>query len=216
MAMADDQRDVIDFLSRPSSYGAAVERVDIIETHVSRVFLAGDHAYKLKRAIKFPYLDFSSAEQRRIACEAELMLNRRTAPELYLEVRGLTRAANGGVSFGPEGRVVDWVVVMRRFDQEALFDELAKTNRLNAPLMDELADHIAAFHQAAEPRPRHGGAAALAAVVETNHRCLTAAPQAGFVTEDIVELRERSLEQLAAVGTLLDRGRGRKSTPLPR
>jgi len=207
MAMADDQRDVIDFLSRPSSYGAAVERVDIIETDVSRVFLAGDHAYKLKRAIKFPYLDFSSAEQRRIACEAELMLNRRTAPELYLEVRGLTRAANGGVSFGPEGRVVDWVVVMRRFDQEALFDELAKTNRLNAPLMDELADHIAAFHQAAEPRPRHGGAAALAAVVETNHRCLTAAPQAGFVTEDIVELRERSLEQLAAVGTLLDRRR---------
>jgi aminoglycoside phosphotransferase family enzyme/predicted kinase len=208
MAMADDQRDVIDFLSRPSSYGAAVERVDIIETHVSRVFLAGDHAYKLKRAIKFPYLDFSSAEQRRIACEAELMLNRRTAPELYLEVRALTRTANGGVSFGTKGRVVDWVVVMRRFDQAALFDELAKTNRLNAPLMNELADHIAAFHQAAEPRPGHGGAAALAAVVETNHCCLTAAPQAGFVTEDIVEIRERSLERLAAIGTLLDRRRG--------
>src|SRR6516165_8630445 len=108
MAMADDQRDVIDFLSRPSSYGAAVERVDIIETHVSLVFLAGDRAYKLKRAIKFPYLDVSSAEQRRIACEAELALNRRTAPELYLEVRALTRAADGGVGFGAEGRVVDW------------------------------------------------------------------------------------------------------------
>jgi len=207
MVMADDQRDVIDFLSRPSSYGAAVERVDIIETHVSLVFLAGDRGYKLKRSVKFPYLDFSSAEQRRIACEAELVLNRRTAPELYLEVRALTRTANGGVSFGTEGRVVDWVVVMRRFDQAALFDELAKTNRLNAPLMNELADHIAAFHQAAEPRPAHGGAAALAAVVETNHHCLTAAPHAGFVTEDIVEIRERSLERLAAVGTLLDRRR---------
>ena len=158
MAMADDQRDVIDFLSRPSSYGAAVEQVDIIETHVSLVFLAGDRGYKLKRAIRFPYLDFSSAEQRRIACEAELVLNRRTAPELYLEVRALTRTANGGVGFGTEGRVVDWVVVMRRFDQAALFDELAKTNRLNAPLMNELADNIAAFHQAAEPRPGHGGA----------------------------------------------------------
>ena len=76
--MGDDQRDVIDFLSRPASYGAAVERVDIIETHVSLVFLAGDHAYKLKRSVRFPYLDFSSAEQRRIACEAELVLNRRT------------------------------------------------------------------------------------------------------------------------------------------
>jgi aminoglycoside phosphotransferase family enzyme/predicted kinase len=207
MARADEQRDVIDFLSRPSSYGAAVERVDIIETHVSLVFLAGDHAYKLKRAIKFPYLDFSSAKQRRIACEAELVLNRRTAPELYLEVRALTRATNGGVVFGRDGRVVDWVVVMRRFDRAALFDELAKTNRLNAPLMNELADHIAAFHQAAEPRPGHGGAAALAAVVETNHRCLMAAPHAGFVTEDIVEIRERSLERLTAVATLLDRRR---------
>jgi len=205
--MDDDQRDVIDFLSRPSSYGAAVERVDIIETHVSLVFLAGDRAYKLKRAIKFPYLDVSSAEQRRIACEAELALNRRTAPELYLEVRALTRAADGGVGFGAEGRVVDWVVVMRRFDQAALFDELAKTNRLNASLMTELADHIAAFHQAAEPRPDHGGAAALAAVVETNHCCLMAASHAGFVTDDIVEIRQRSSEQLAAVGALLDRRR---------
>jgi len=207
MAMADDQRDVIDFLSRPSSYGAAVEQVDIIETHVSLVFLAGGRGYKLKRAIKFPYLDFSSADQRRIACEAELVLNRRTAPELYLEVRALTRTANGGVGFGNEGRVVDWVVVMRRFDQAALFDELAKTNRLNAPLMNELADHIAAFHQAAESRPDHGGAAALAAVVETNHACLIAASHAGFVTENIVEIRERSLERLAAIGTLLDRRR---------
>jgi aminoglycoside phosphotransferase family enzyme/predicted kinase len=205
--MDDDQRDVIDFLSRPSSYGAAVERVDIIETHVSLVFLAGDRGYKLKRAIKFPYLDFSSTEQRRTACEAELALNRRTAPDLYLEVRALTRAADGRVGFGAEGRVVDWVVVMRRFDQAALFDELAKTNRLNASLMTELADHIAAFHQAAELRPGHGGAAALAAVVETNHCCLMAASHAGFVTEDIVEIRHRSSEQLAAVGTLLDRRR---------
>jgi len=205
--MDDDQHDVIDFLSRPSSYGAGVERVDIIETHVSLVFLAGDRGYKLKRAIKFPYLDFSSADQRRIACEAEFALNRRTAPKLYLEVRALTRAMDGGVGFGAEGRVLDWVVVMRRFDQAALFDELAKTNRLNASLMTELADHIAAFHQAAEPRPNYGGATALGAVVETNNRCLMAASQAGFVTDDIVEIRQRSSEQLAAVGALLDRRR---------
>ena len=127
IAMADDQRDVIDFLSRPSSYGAAVERVEIIETHVSLVFLAGNRAYKLKRAVKFPFLDFSSVKQRRAACQAELALNRRTAPDLYLEVRALTRDPNGEIGFGTEGCVVDWVVVMRRFDQAALFDELAKT-----------------------------------------------------------------------------------------
>ena len=103
MAMANDQRDVIDFLSRPSSYGAVVERVEIIETHVSLVFLAGDRGYKLKRAIRFPYLDFSSAEQRRIACEAELALNRRTAPDLYLEVRAVTARRMVGIGFGTEG-----------------------------------------------------------------------------------------------------------------
>src|SRR5271169_4154474 len=207
MAMADDQREIIDFLSRPSSYGAAVERVEIIETHVSLVFLAGDRGYKLKRAIKFPYLDFSSAKARRVACEAELALNRRTAPDLYLKVRALTRTANGGVGFGTEGRVVDWVVVMRRFDQAALFDELAKTGRLNPSLMTELAGHIAAFHRAAEPRPEHGGAAALAAVVETNHSCLMVARHAGCATEHIGEIRRRSLERLAAIGALLDRRR---------
>jgi uncharacterized protein len=204
--MTGDQRDVIDFLSRPSSYGAAVERVDIIETHVSLVFLAGERAYKLKRAIKLPYLDFSSAEQRRAACEAELALNRRTAPHLYVEVRALTRTANGGVGFGTDGRVVDWVVMMRRFDQAALFDDLARTGRLNASLMTALADHIAAFHQAAEPCPDRGGAAALAAVNETNHCCLMAVrAAAGFASERMIEIRQRSLERLAAVGALLDR-----------
>jgi uncharacterized protein len=199
------QRAVIDFLSKASSYGASVERVDIIETHVSALFLVGDRVYKLKRAVKFPYLDFSTAEQRRGACEAELALNRRTAPNLYLEVRALTRAEDGAVGFGTEGPAVDWVVVMRRFEQASLFDELAKTHRLTAPLMTELADHIAAFHQAAEPRPGYGGAAALAAVVETNHSCLMAARDAGFAAERIIEIRQRSLERLAAVGALLDR-----------
>src|ERR1700730_4801469 len=97
--MPDDQRDGIDFLSRPRSYGAAVGRVDIVETHASLVFLAGDRAYKLKRAVRYPYLDFSTADRRRVGCESELALNRRTAPELYLEVRALTRGADGEVGF---------------------------------------------------------------------------------------------------------------------
>jgi uncharacterized protein len=87
--MMDDQQAVIAFLSKPSSYGSASERVDIIETHVSLVFLVSDRAYKLKRVVKYPYLDFSTPEHRRRACEAELALNRRTAPTLYLEVRAL-------------------------------------------------------------------------------------------------------------------------------
>ena len=205
--MPDDQRDVIDFLGRPSSYGGAVGRVDIIETHASLVFLASNRAYKLKRAVKYSYLDFSTAERRRVACEAELQLNRRTAPELYLEVRPLTRSAEGELVFGNAGPAVDWIVVMRRFDQALVFDELAKAGRLSASSMIELTAQITAFHQSAERRPQHGGAAALAAVVETNHGCLTAAREAGFSAACITEVRQRSLERLAAVGAVLDRRR---------
>ena len=175
MAMADDQHAVIDFLKTPSSYGAGVEWVDVIETHASFVFLAGDGAYKLKRAVKYSYLDFSTAERRRAACEAEFALNRRTAPDLYLEVRALALMPNGQVGFAADEPAIDWLVVMRRFDQTMLFDALAKSGRLTAPLMTELAGQIATFHRAAERRPDQGDAAALSAVVETNHGCLTTA-----------------------------------------
>ena len=135
----DDQQAVIAFLSEPSSYGPAIERVDIIETHVSLVFLAGDRAYKLKRAVKYPYLDFSTPEHRRRACEAELALNRRTAPTLYLEVQALARMPDGKIGFAGNGPAIDWLVVMRRFEQSSLFDALAQTGGLSVRLINELA-----------------------------------------------------------------------------
>jgi uncharacterized protein len=205
--MADDQRDVIDFLRKPSSYGYGVERVDVVETHASLVFLAGERAYKLKRAVKYPYLDFSTAERRRVVCEDEFALNRRTAPDLYLEVRPVARMPDGTVGFATAGPAIDWLVVMRRFDDASLFDALARTGRLTAPLILELADHIAAFHRIAERRPERGGVAALAAVIETNHRCLLDEPEAGFDLKRIDELRVKSLECVASVGALLDRRR---------
>ena len=205
--MPDDQRDVIAFLSDPSSYGKGVERVEIIETHISLVFLAGDRAYKLKRAVEFPYLDFSTVERRRQACEAELALNRRTAPALYLEVRGIVRTASGGIGFSSSGTAIDWVVVMRRFDQTLLFDALAKTGGLGPRLIDELADHVAAFHKAAERHLHRGGAAEMGDIAETQHHCLAAARQAGFAQEQVDKLLEKWGERLAAVGGLLDRRR---------
>src|SRR5262249_18925193 len=114
-----------DFLSRPASYGAGMESVERMDTHASIVFLAGQLAYKLKRAVQFSYLDYSTAEMRRAACLAELQLNRRTAPELYLEVKAVGRTAAGALSFDGVTAPLDWVLVMRRFDQEALFDAMA-------------------------------------------------------------------------------------------
>src|SRR5438552_17299734 len=104
----DAQDDVIAFLRRPDSYGLAEGTVETVETHISIVFLAGQRAYKLKRAVKYPYLDFSTPELRRAGCEGELGRNRPTAPPLYLEVRGVGRRPGGTVGWGGDGAPVEW------------------------------------------------------------------------------------------------------------
>lgn len=185
-----------------------MDRVEVHETHVSLIFLAGGRAFKLKRAVKFPYLDFSTVELRRQACEAELALNRRTAPALYEEVRGLFRSGTDGISFAPHGAAVDWVVVMRRFDQALLFDTLAKSGRLEPKIMDALADHIARFHAAAEQRLDRGGAAEMADLADMQHGCLEAEKaRAGFAPQQVDAILVKWRERLAAVAGLLDQRR---------
>lgn len=203
-APAGDQREAIAFLANPASHGAGIEKVERIETHVSLVFLAGERAYKLKRAVKLPYLDFSTVEERRAACANELALNRRTAPRIYLGLRRLGRDAQGKVAFCDTGEAVDWVVEMRRFDQALLFDALAQAGRLDARLMDALADHIAQFHDAAERRPHSGGTAALAEVAETACGILTRTGDAVAPPQRIRLLREAWCEALAARGPLIE------------
>ncbi len=201
----DDQRETVAFLSRAASYGTGVQRVEIIETHVSLVFLAGEHAFKLKRAIKLPYLDFSTAERRREACESELALNRRTAPALYLNLRRLARSsAAGAVCFSEEGPAIDWVVVMRRFDQALLFDALAQAGGLDQRLMDALADHIAAFHAAAERRLDAGGPGAVGEIAETSHQVMASAKGVGFDRQSVDGIGEKWRRNIAEVGGLLE------------
>ena len=142
--MDDGQHDVIAFLRDPASHPSGAGPVEIIETHASMVFLAGTRAYKLKRAVKYPYLDFSTLARRRSACTAELTLNRRTAPQLYLEVRAISRLTDGRLVWGrPQGDrssdlrgdPIDFVVVMRRFDQSDLLEKMADAGGLSAPLL---------------------------------------------------------------------------------
>lgn len=164
------QQEVIAFLARPESYGAPDGGVECIETHGSLVFLHGQRAYKLKRAIAYAALDFLSLASRQRACHAEWLLNRRTAPQLYLEVRSINRGADGRLQFDGAGEVLDWVVVMRRFPQDALFERMALGGRLNAGLMEELGAQIARFHACAEVTPAFGGAAGIHQAIEDNHR----------------------------------------------
>jgi uncharacterized protein len=161
-----DQTAVIELMAAPSTHGGA--NVERLETHASVVFLAGERAYKLKRAVKFDYLDFSTPERRQQMCEAEVRLNRRTAPELYRGVLAVTRRADGGLALGGDGAAVDWVVEMNRFDERGLFDRLAVAGGLPLELMAPLATAIDEFHGSAEPRRDHGGNAGMAWVIEGN------------------------------------------------
>ena len=164
--LVDDQADVAALLEAPQTHaGAAVTRID---THGAVVFVAGDRAWKLKRAVRYDYMDFSTPERRHACCEAEVRLNRRTAPGLYLGVVAVTREADGSLSLGGSGDPVDWVVEMRRFDQDALLDRLGEAGGLDLAMMDLLAEAVGRFHAEAEPRHDHGGRAAMAWIVDGN------------------------------------------------
>lgn len=171
MDATTSQAATIAFLSNPKTYGNAVLRVERRETHGAIVFLAGDRAYKLKRAVRFPYMDYSTTALRRAMCEAELAVNRRMAPDLYLEIRAIVQARDGTIRFGrntDEAAIIDWVVVMRRFKESALLEEMRKRNGLSVPLMRQLAEAIAAFHLSAEKRPFFGGATGILRVIDEN------------------------------------------------
>ena len=153
-----DQSATIAFLADPATHGG--HRVSVIETHGAVVFLAGKRAYKLKRAVRFAYMDFSTLERRHLACEAELRINRRTAPGLYRDIVPIRAKRDGGFTLGgASGRIIDWVVVMRRFDRRALLSQVAERGGLDVELMRGLAETIARFHSAADVRRSGGGIA---------------------------------------------------------
>lgn len=200
-----DQREVTAFLGDPRSHGGvAVERVD---THAAMVFLAGDRAYKLKRAVRYPYLDYSTVERRHAACVAELTLNRRTAPTLYLRVAPVVRRGDGlalgGEGAAPPEAVLDWVVVMQRFPADALLERMAERGALTDDLTRALADSVAAFHQTAERRTDGGGAAAMRAVIDGNLRELRDSP-ALFPPDRVDRLATRSVAALDRLAPLME------------
>jgi aminoglycoside phosphotransferase family enzyme/predicted kinase len=144
------QAKALNLMGRPQTYDPPPATVECIETHASYVFLAGEFAYKVKRAVKYPFLDFSTLEKRHRACLNELRINRRTAPHLYLEVVPISEEPDGTLSLRGRGKPVEWLLVMRRFAQEALYDRMAAEGRLTLAAMGPLADVIGDFHDAAD------------------------------------------------------------------
>lgn len=166
------------------------------------VFLAGDRAYKLKRAVWFPFLDFSTVARRHAAAEAELRLNRRTAPDLYDAILPVTREADGRLALAGAGEPVDWVVAMRRFDQAGLFDRLVLAEGLDRDTTLALADTIAAFHADAEPVAGRGDAETMRWVIRDNAEELA---DCGDAADTLLRQSLAALERMAPI---LDARRG--------
>lgn len=138
------------FLSRPDSYRPMPNEVARRETHMSWVFLAGDRVYKLKKPVRFPYLDFSNLARREAACRAELRLNRALAPDIYLDVLPLVDTG-AGLSIGGAGAPVDWLVFMKRLDERNMLDRRIAVRRVGILELDRLVAALAQFYRAATP-----------------------------------------------------------------
>jgi aminoglycoside phosphotransferase family enzyme/predicted kinase len=139
---------LIDALHDPALYNHTVTRVEVIETHISWVLLAGDYAYKIKKPVDFGFLDFSTLEKREHYCREELRLNRRLAPSIYLDVIAIGGPADAP-RLGQADHVIEYAVKMRRFDEAQRLDHLLEQNSLDNTHIDSLADELAGFHRSA-------------------------------------------------------------------
>ena len=140
----------IRFLSDPASYAHAPRTVRVVETHMSFVFIAEAKTYKLKKPVRFSFLDFSTLELREAMCREELRLNRRLAPDVYLDVRALTETPAGALAIGGGGPVVDWLIEMKSLPERQMLDVMLAEKRVSAHEIQFLAQRLADFYLKAE------------------------------------------------------------------
>lgn len=143
---------LIQALLSPSRYPAGVAQVDLVQTHISWVLLAGDFAYKIKKPVTLPFLDFSTLSQRQRYCADELRLNRRFAPDLYLNVVGIFNTPQDPHWEG-SGPPIEYAVKMRRFDEASRLDRVCARGELQPEHLSDLAESLVIFHNAAETAP---------------------------------------------------------------
>lgn len=191
------QATVIAFLRDPANHRGAPERVDVIETHGAIVFLAGDTVLKVKRSVKFPYMDFSTLERRRAMCLREFDINSRNAPGIYDSVVPITQETDGRLEIGGDGTPVEWAVQMKRFDQADLMSSIACRGELDPALIRSLAAVVAEFHTNAEVALRTGGAQPLEKILSELEAVFTSAGDI-LIAGDIEAFSNRARAALEA------------------
>lgn len=159
--------DLIAALLNPRIYPDAASHVDLIQTHISYVFLTDSHAYKIKKPLNLGFLDFSTLKKRHHFLEQELVLNRRLAPEMYLAVLPLV-VRQGELQVGGEGRAIEYALQMVRLPQDQMMDEIADRRELTAAMLDNIVARLVPFYQAAATGARINKFGDLA-VIRYNH-----------------------------------------------
>ncbi len=159
-----EEREIVAFLGDRATYAGAA-KVDVIETHIARVFLAGDEVFKIKKRVQLPFVDFSTLENRRRAAAREVEVNRPHAPQIYLGVVPIVRRDGARLALGGEGRIVDWAVHMRRFPEAAVLANRALQGPFPDELSKALAHMVADYHRQSAVARACGGAQAIEPVV---------------------------------------------------
>ena len=137
----------ITFLRQPDVYPDRPKRVEVIETHMSWVFLTEKFVYKLKKPVRYDFLDFSTLEARQKDCEWEVSLNRRLAGQVYLGTVPLIIQKDGNLHLDGNGRVVDWLVQMRRLPAERMLDAVIRESKVNAEDVRKLSQVLTDFYR---------------------------------------------------------------------
>ena len=192
------QERVFAFLTDPAIH----PQVHRIDTHAASVFLEGERALKIKRAIRFPYLDYSTLAKRKAACEQEMTVNRRFAPLIYRRVVPITEDSRGSLDIDGAGTPVEYAIEMARFDESRTIDHLAEAGPLASGLIDAIADAIAASHLAAPQVAAGPWIQSLPGIIAGNSAAFRAA--ACFAERDIDRLEEASRSALSGIGGLLE------------
>jgi aminoglycoside phosphotransferase family enzyme/predicted kinase len=191
---------------KPDAYPHPVERVHFIETHVSWVLLAGEYAYKIKRPVCYAFVDMRTEAQRHFFCREELRLNRRFAPELYLDVVQIARA-DGGVQIGGSGEVIEHAVCMRQFDTREELDRLLAEARVEPRELAQFGERLARIHQRfppINPGEQYGTFGSVSAVLCENVSQVESASRGAGLDCVGQALGQAMRERLDEVGALID------------
>ena len=144
----ESQKQVIEALLKPDAYDVEPGKIEMIQTHISFVFLTKIFVYKVKKSVNFGFLDFSTLEKRRFFCEKELKLNRRLCDDMYLEVVPINKSNT--IKLKGDGETVEYALKMKRMPQEKILTQLLEENKVDEKLVDKIAKIIAEFHRKAE------------------------------------------------------------------